>query len=194
MQTIRLPATLTDGEIVLDGYTIDDVDAHLQGEDDEMLRRFDSAQRATLEQTRAAITRWIDGRAAGGPMFAYAIRQSSRRLVGGCEIRLLSPDRANVSYWIYSGFRNRGYATRALALLCESAAQIDGLRQLEAHIDADNAASRRLAARAGFVEAGTVADQSWAGVVSTRLRYVRRVIDPPAATAPLEAHAHRRGG
>ena len=175
---IRLPASLSDGEIILDGHTINDVDAHLQGEDDEMRRRFDSVQRATPEQTRAAIIRWIDGRSAGGPMFAYAIRQPSPRLVGGCELRLLSPDRANVSYWIYPEFRNHGYATRALALLCANAARIDRLQQLEAHIDADNVASRRLAEKAGFVEAGTVDDSSRTGAVSRRFCYVRPVVRP----------------
>ncbi len=59
---IRRPESLTDGEIVLDAHTMEDVEAHLRGEDEEMLRRFDSTQRATAEQTRAAITRRIYGR------------------------------------------------------------------------------------------------------------------------------------
>jgi Acetyltransferase (GNAT) domain len=87
-----------------------------------MLRRFDTSQRSTLEQTRSAIRRWIDARAAGGPTFAFALRQPSGLLMGGCEIRLLSPDRAKVSYWIFPEFRNQEYATRVLALLCENVA------------------------------------------------------------------------
>ena len=175
-QPIRLPESVTDGEIILDSHIILDAEAHLRGEDEEMLRRFDTSRRSTLEQTRVAIRRWIEARAAGGPMFAYALRQPSRLLVGGCEIRLLSPDRASVSYWIFPKFRNQGYATRALALLCETAARIQNVKEIEAHIDADNIASRRVAEKAGFIETGTVEDESRAGTIVSRVLYVRPVI------------------
>jgi RimJ/RimL family protein N-acetyltransferase len=42
-------------------------------------------------------------------------------------------------------------------------------------LDADNVASRRVAEKAGFVEAGAVEDTSWSGALSTRLCYVRPV-------------------
>jgi RimJ/RimL family protein N-acetyltransferase len=74
-------------------------------------------------------------------MFAYALRQPSGLLMGGCEMRLLSPDCANISYWIFPEFRNQGYATRALTLLCKYAARILHIQGIEAHIDADNIAS-----------------------------------------------------
>jgi RimJ/RimL family protein N-acetyltransferase len=173
---IRLPESLTDGEIILDSHTILDAEAHLRGEDEEMLRRFDMSPGSTLEQTRAAIRRWIDARAAGGPMFAYALRQPLRLLMGGCEIRLLSPDRAKVSYWSFPEFRNQRYATRALTLLCEYAARIQHVQEIEAHIDADNIASRRVAEKAGFIETVIVEDVSWAGTISSRVLYVRPVV------------------
>jgi RimJ/RimL family protein N-acetyltransferase len=173
---IRLPESLTGGEVILDSHTILDAEAHLRGEDEEMHLRFDTSLRSTLEQTRSAIRRWIDARAAGGPMFAYALRQPSGLLMGGCEIRLLSPDRAKVSYWIFPEYRNQGYATRALALLCENAARIQDFQEIEAHIDADNVASRRVAEKAGFIETGVVEDVSWAGTISSRVLYVRPVV------------------
>ncbi|HEX7758259.1 MAG TPA: GNAT family protein [Caulobacteraceae bacterium] len=176
---IRLPESLTDGVVLLDGHTVEDAEAHLAGEDEEMMRRFDSPRRATFQEAKAAMQRWIDARAAGGPMFAYALRQPSGALIGGCEIRLLSPQRANISYWVYPAFRKAGRAARALALLCEAVAAIPGLEQLEAHIDPDNTASRRLAEKAGFVQAGTVEDESWAGERSTRILYARQVVRTP---------------
>jgi streptomycin 6-kinase len=186
---LRLPASMTDGVVLLDAHTISDAEAHLRGEDAEMLLRFDSPARATLEQTRAAIGRWIDARAAGGPMFAYALRRPSGLLVGGCEVRRSSPKSANVSYWVFPEFRNQGYATRALTLLCESARRLRYVRQLEAHVDPDNIASRRVAEKAGFVEAGFVEDTSWAGTRSTRVLYVWRVdaADGAARGAWLDA-------
>ncbi len=178
-QPIRLPGSLTDGVILLDDHRVEDAEAHLAGEDDEMMRRFDSVQRATLEHTRGVMRRWSDARVAGGPNFVYALRQLPGSpvgaLMGGCEIRLLAPSRANVSYWIYPPFRRGGHATRALVLLGEAAALIPGLEQLEAHIDPDNIASRRVAEKAGFVESGTVEDESWAGERSIRLLYAQPI-------------------
>lgn len=173
---IRLPEALTDGVIRLDSHTVADAEAHMLGEDDEMRKRFESPRRATLDETRAAMQRWIDARAAGGPMFAYALRQPTGVLMGGCEIRLLATDSANVSYWIYAQFRELGYAIRALTLLSDAAAEIFGLDQLEAHVDEDNAASRATAIKAGYVEAGTVEDESDFGPPITRILYVRRIM------------------
>jgi RimJ/RimL family protein N-acetyltransferase len=172
----RLPQTLTDGVVTLDGHRLGDAEVHWRSEDEEMRRRFDARRRATLKETRAAIQRWIDQRAAGGPAIAYAVRQVDGPLVGGCEIRLLAKDRADVSYWTYAAFRRRGFGARALALLCEAAAQaIDTLESIEAHVDPDNEASRKLAESAGFEAAGCVKDEAWDGVATDRIRYVRRL-------------------
>jgi RimJ/RimL family protein N-acetyltransferase len=171
---IRLPETLTDGVLVLDAHRIEDAEAHLAGEDDEMRRRFDSLRPATLEETRGAMARWMAQRAAGGPQFAYAARLDGV-LIGGCELRMLTPAAANISYWLAWNHRGRGHATRAVALLCDAAAAIDGLEAIEAHVAPDNLASRRLAERSGFVESGTVEEAAWHGAISTMVRYVRRL-------------------
>jgi RimJ/RimL family protein N-acetyltransferase len=63
-------------------------------------------------------------------------------------------------------------------LLCENAERILPIQEIEAHIDADNTASRRVAEKAGFVETGIVDDKSWAGKTSSRVLYVRPVIRP----------------
>lgn len=183
-QPIRLADSLTDGLVVLDAHVLADARAHWEGEDDEMRLRFESPRRPTLEQTRASIGRWIAARAAGGPMIGYALRDPSGVLMGGCEIRPLSPERANLSYWVFPAFRKQGHAMRALILLSEAAAAIEGLQHLEAHIDADNRASRRVAEKAGFVEAGFVTDESQDAAPSSRILYVRRVAPEPAAKGP----------
>src|SRR3569832_562799 len=144
---LRLPEKLTDGVIVLDGHVLADAQAHWEGEDAEMMRRFDSIRKATVDEIRGAMQRWMDGRANGGPMFAYAMRVDGV-LAGGSELRWLdAPEGAlNLSYWSYPRFRNRGLIDRAVALMLKTTTTETGARQIEAHVDADNVASRRVAA------------------------------------------------
>lgn len=168
---IRLPERMTDDVVVLDGHVLADAEAHLAGEDAEMLLRFEAPHASTLDQTRAAIGRWIEARAAGGPMIAYAVRDATGELVGGCELRLAAPDSAGVSYWVFPAFRGKGYARRALALLCQAAAGLEDVEWAEAHIDANNLPSRRVAERAGFIETGVVKDKTTAGGVTARVLY-----------------------
>ena len=173
---LRLPESLGDGVIVLDGHTLADAEAHWASEDDEMRLRFEAPRRATLEEIRGAVQRWIDGRTAGAPMFTYALRDPQRTLMGGCEVRwLTTPDGAlNLSYWLYPQFRGHGYVGRALMLLLGVVPAIEGARQIEAHVDPDNLASRQVAERAGFVERGSVVDDAaWGDGKFTRIRYVR---------------------
>jgi RimJ/RimL family protein N-acetyltransferase len=172
-----LPQTLTDDVILLDAHRVEDAEAHHAGEDDEMIRRFDGAEKATLEQMRGAMRHWIAMRAAGGPQFAYAMRDlTGSVLMGGCEMQRPRPDTAHVSYWLYPAFRGHGYASRGLALLCAEAAKIDGIETIEADIAADNLASQRVALRNGFVQAGSVTDKTWSGAIVTLDRYVRPAI------------------
>ncbi len=168
-----MPENLDDGVILLDGHTPADAQAHWQGEDDEMIRRFEAPGRATVEQIRTAIGRWMAGRADGDPMFAYALRVGGV-LAGGCEVRWLAPGALNLSYWCYPPFRGRGYVGRGVAMLANAAAALPGARRLEAHVDFDNTASRRVAERAGFHEQGTMIDDAAIGEDKiTRVRYVK---------------------
>jgi RimJ/RimL family protein N-acetyltransferase len=170
-----LPETLTDGVVLLDGYRLEDAEAHLLGEDEEMMRRFDSVRPATLEETRCAVERWIAGRAEGGPMFAYALREASGELIGGCELRMRSANSANISYWMFPSFRGRGHALRAVNLLSAAAERIPGLHRLEVRIALDNESSRRVAVKAGFIEAGKIKEKACTGSVSTMLLFVKEI-------------------
>jgi RimJ/RimL family protein N-acetyltransferase len=181
---LPLPLALGDGVIVLDAHRVEDAEAHHAGEDEEMLRRFDSPRKSRLEEMRGAIGRWITMRAAGGPQFAYALRDLSGVLMGGCEMRRATPDCAQVSYWLFPTFRGHGYANRALALLCAEADKIEALTRVEAHIDADNLASQGVALHNGFARDGTVADETWSGLTVTRLRFVRSVAPAADPTWP----------
>jgi RimJ/RimL family protein N-acetyltransferase len=140
--------TLTDGFVVLDQYTLDDVEAHLAGEDDEHARRFGwYPNRSTPETVQATIIRWQEHWKTGGPVRAFAIRSAETRgLVGGCEARRVdTPAR-----------RGCGFATRGARLLTEYVMTILRASRVELHIETDNLASRRVAQKAGFAEAGDV--------------------------------------
>jgi RimJ/RimL family protein N-acetyltransferase len=113
----------------------------------------------------------MDARAVGYPNFAYMARLPGAGLIGGCEIRMTAPDVANVSYWLYPQFRRQGHAGRAMRLLLAAAPRIAGLRRIEAHVAPDNLASRRLAERLGFTEAGLTQETAWHGGVSTMVLY-----------------------
>jgi RimJ/RimL family protein N-acetyltransferase len=123
---LRLADRLTDGVIVLDPHTLADAEAHWAGEDAEMMRRFDALRRATLDEIKGAMQRWIDFRAAGGPQYPYAMRDLSGVLMGGAELQRRTADCCHVSYWTYPDFRGHGYAARTLALLCAAAAGAAG--------------------------------------------------------------------
>jgi len=168
-----LPEALADGVVLLDSHRLEDAEAHLAGEDEEMRRRFDGAGPATLEQTHDAMTRWIEGRAAGGPVFAYAVRRPNGLLIGGCELRMRSAATVSASYWMFPRFRRLGYATRALALLLDSAAGVAGLDRVEMRIAPDNVASLRLARKAGFAEMGEVEEIAPNGARSTMILFTR---------------------
>jgi RimJ/RimL family protein N-acetyltransferase len=172
----NLPADLSDGVILLDAHRMEDAEAHLLGEDEEMRRRFDAVRPATLNETRQALERWIAARDCGGdPMFAYAMRELSGQLIGGCELRMRSANSANLSYWVFAPFRGRGYALRAVNLLASAAERIAGLNRLELRIAPDHESSRRVARKAGFTEEGTVEEKAWTGALSTMEFYTKDV-------------------
>jgi RimJ/RimL family protein N-acetyltransferase len=68
-----------------------------------------------------------------------------------------------------------GYAARGLRLLSDAAREVEGLVQLEAHIDVDNVASQRVAQAPGYVPAGEIDDEDANGDEVSRLLFLRRL-------------------
>ena len=124
--------------------------------DPEHRRRFEfpSDFVPSLEHSRRVIARWAVERAAG-TRFPFAVRDAATgELLGGCELRPLGSDSANLSYWTFTKHRGRGVASRAAALACELGFGELGLRRIELAIDPDNLASHRVAVRNGFAKVG----------------------------------------
>ena len=162
---------LTDGVIVLNAYTNDDIPDHLAGEDEETARRSGWWPHTSTEaRVRDAFRCWAQQWATGGPTRTFAARQAAtRQLVGGCELRLQPDGSAHVSYWTSAGQRRRGHATRALTLLLQYARSI-GVTQAEADVAADNLASRRVSEKVGFRCIGRFTDEDGALMIKYQQR------------------------
>jgi RimJ/RimL family protein N-acetyltransferase len=147
---------LSDGDLVLDAFTLRDVDAHLAGEDEEHARRFGwYPARSTRETVRAAIRLWQREWRSNGRTRALAARdERTGELIGGCEIRLGKDGIAEMSYWVFPAERGRGLASRIARLACNYAFVDLGVERMEVYVEPDNVASRRAAQNAGFVEEG----------------------------------------
>jgi RimJ/RimL family protein N-acetyltransferase len=152
---------LTDDVVRLDAHRESDIAAHIEGEDDETARRFGWwPQRSSERTVRAAYEEWAQEWLTHGHRRTFAVRDVvDLRLVGGCELRIQPDGSGQVSYWTHATERRRGYAVRALQLLVGYAHDL-GMSQLESEVAADNAASRRVSERAGFVAVGEFTDEA----------------------------------
>jgi RimJ/RimL family protein N-acetyltransferase len=173
---------LADEVVVIDGFTPEDEDAHLAGEDEEQARRFGwFPERSTAATVRAAFSRWNEGWRAEGPTRAFAMREpGSGTLVGGCEIRLRGEGIGEISYWTFPEHRGKGFATHAVRLLCAFAFSELGVSRIEAKVEPDNLSSRRVVEGAGFVEAGYLpkADRTMSGELRDMVLYSLSPADP----------------
>ncbi len=90
--------------------------------------------------------------------FQFAIVAPDGRLLGGCGLNQLDPlnRRANLGYWVCSRATRRGVATAAVRLLRAWAFDNTDLIRLEMVIASENAASHRVARKAGATREGTL--------------------------------------
>lgn len=144
---------LTDGVVMLTPYIQGDAPLLCQVDHDPEHRlRFEFPENflPSLQHSEAVIARWERERRTG-ERFAYAVRDArTGELLGGCELRPLDGDVANLSYWTSPPHRRRGVACRSAALACRVGFEELGYRRLEVLVDADNPGSQRVATRSGF--------------------------------------------
>jgi RimJ/RimL family protein N-acetyltransferase len=144
---------LTDEVIRLSPLCLKDVDAHLAGEDAELVRWL-SGGISTRQSVETYIMRCMDQWAAGGPVHAFGVRSASGELVGTTEVQFdrpyLRPDTVNISYGLHPAWRGRGIATRAV-LLAGAHAAAAGAVQAVLRIEPRNTASIAVAQRVGYV-------------------------------------------
>lgn len=174
--------TLTDGAVVLRTYRLTDADWYADATRDPEIQRFTSeSPTLTAGEVRAAIGALTDRPDAIG--FVICQATTGQRL-GNIALRHQAGV-GEVSYWVAAPARGRGVASRALRLLSEWAFAALGLSLIRLWTHADNAASRRVAERAGYRRAPdhdeprTVKGQVWQTV-----GYLRDAPEPASHLPP----------
>jgi RimJ/RimL family protein N-acetyltransferase len=172
----RMPGPkLSDGTVTLSPLCLDDVEPHLAGEDEPLVRWLNGGP-GTREGTEAYIRHCLEQWDAAGPLRAFGIRVGAAAdvLVGTIDVRFaqtgLTRGQVNVAYGLYPSWRGRGLVTRAVRLVCRYAAS-EGAAEAVIQVEPENAGSAAVALRAGF----TYSDRFDAEDGTTLDRYMRRL-------------------
>ncbi|WP_439948325.1 GNAT family N-acetyltransferase [Streptomyces sp. BBFR109] len=144
---------LSDGIVTLSPLRLGDVEAHLAGED-ELLVRWLNGGPGTYEGVAAYIRHCREQWDARGPLRVFGIRVGGDEvLVGTVDLRFagggLAPGQVNVAYGLYPSWRGRGLATRAVLLATAYAASKGGTEAV-IQVEPGNPASAAVTLRAGF--------------------------------------------
>ncbi|MFI6604844.1 GNAT family N-acetyltransferase [Nonomuraea sp. NPDC050536] len=144
---------LSDGVVTLSPLCLDDLDAHLAGEDDQLVRWLNGGP-STRAGTEAYLRRCMHEWSTDGSLRAFGIHVDTQAaLVGTIDLRFgledLADGQVNIAYGLYPKWRGRGLATRAVHLVCQYAAA-QGATQGVIKVEPENAASVAVAQRSGF--------------------------------------------
>jgi RimJ/RimL family protein N-acetyltransferase len=156
-----LPTVLSDGVISLAPFELADAATLMQWDaDPEVQRWFDwpvtppvddaatyAARRASAEETiRQKWRSW-----ESGEEFAFIIHAAeSGEGIGWIDVQPRGCRRGSIAYAVLDRHRCRGAATRSVALVSRYAFDVLNWVRLEIRTNADNVASRAVAAKAGF--------------------------------------------
>jgi RimJ/RimL family protein N-acetyltransferase len=145
---------LTDGVVTLRAYTDADVPALVEICRDPEVPRWTLVPSPYHEDdARAWIDRVADGLSTGSRItFAIARSGDAGAALGSVGLQAIDWDvrAADIGYMLAARARGRGFATRAVQLAAAWAFDTLGLERLELRTMEQNAASRAVAARAGF--------------------------------------------
>lgn len=148
---------LTDGVIFLRPQRAEDAADHLAGEDEEMAK-WVSGGRSTPAMVEAFIRSNQENWRSGGPRRAFGVFDcASNQLAGFIEVnlaRLVEPGQVNISYGVFPQWRRQGLALRAINLMRDYLRTATEASQMVLRIAPENAASLKLAEKAGFTFCG----------------------------------------
>jgi RimJ/RimL family protein N-acetyltransferase len=145
---------LSDGTITLRGFESTDLAGLVEICQDPEIPRWTLVPSPYGEEQARAYLAGVGEDLAAGTRASVAIVDAQDAAMLGTA-GLVAIDRAagcaEIGYMLAAAARGRGAASRAVRLLVAWAFATLGLERLELHIDRQNAASRAVAARTGFV-------------------------------------------
>jgi RimJ/RimL family protein N-acetyltransferase len=154
---VRFPASprLSDGVVVLRAPRDADVEPLAAASLDPQVLRFTRVpDDNSPERVRAFL---YDPAAALGADESrlWVISEADEAPLGLIDIRVeREPRRGDVGYWLSAGGRGRGLMTRSVRLVTAHGFDALGLERIAIRVATDNAASRAVAERAGYVHEG----------------------------------------
>ena len=147
-----------DGDLLLRTWQPEDAPAMLaamSGSRDHLApwMAFANVALPTPAEQIARFQEWEARRRSGGDaMYGMFVND---RVAGGCGLhRRLGPDGLEIGYWVHVACVRRGIASRAAALLTDTAFATDQITHVEIHHDAANVASGGVPRALGFVLVG----------------------------------------
>jgi RimJ/RimL family protein N-acetyltransferase len=159
--------TLRDGDLVLRPKRLTDAEAITAAcQDPEIPRWTFVPSPYTRADAEAYLASSAAEEAAGRSANLLAVDAADDRLLGSFSLMELDrePGYGEIGYWVAAEARGRGIATRAVRLLAQWGRDELGLTRIEALPHKDNAASRRVAEKAGFRDTGELVGAPRAGV------------------------------
>lgn len=151
---------LTDGSVIVrrwreaDAPTIVDC---LDG-DPEISRWLD---RVPQPYTLGDALAYVRGELPGVDQDTFAITDPAGRVLGSIGATAPESGVREIGYWLRADARGHGTATRALALIVAWAFEQPDVARVQLRADPENAASCRVAERAGFTREGVLRQAHW---------------------------------
>ncbi|MCW2544369.1 MAG: family N-acetyltransferase [Frankiales bacterium] len=152
------PPTLTDGVVTLRPWSLADAPEVARACDDpETARWLPVPSPYAVSDAETWISSTFNGWAFGDPLSLAVTDASTGAVLGSVALSEGSwrSGRISVGYWTAPWGRGRGAASRATTLLTAWAFAVLGVDRVELLADVDNAASQRVAEKAGFHREGT---------------------------------------
>jgi [ribosomal protein S5]-alanine N-acetyltransferase len=140
---------LEDGDIALRPFVEDDVPAIVAACQDPEIPRWTSVPSPYTDEDGR---RFVAG--IGNHRSFAVVDAKTDELLGSVGFDVEEDGRAEFGYWVVREARGRGVASRALLLLAHWAAREHTLARLQLIVDPANAASIRVAEKAGFQREG----------------------------------------
>ncbi len=156
----RSSCALTDGRILLRPFLEQDVDALHDGITESIEIMSTWLQWCHSGYTRDEAAAWIGNRSGAwqvGRTFDFAITDQDR-FIGACILsRIYESNFANLEYWVRQSCRSQGIAPLAANLVARFGCDMVGFERVVIFAPAQNAASRRVAEKAGAENNGILA-------------------------------------